>query len=401
MEQSRLHALDAIRGIALLLGLLLHGSISFWPGLDSFGFPISDISKSMTLTYMFYVVHMFRMVVFFLIAGFFAHLSLARKGYPEFLKDRLKRIALPMVSAWIISLAMIIPIVLWAASKHFGPDSLAMLHNMQQATPAQPVLLQFWFLYYLLWFYGLAALFSFLLLRLNSGSQLMSFLTGLIYSLCKFRIIVFFTASISAWIFYTRDNWLFWAGIPTPTEAVWNEAPAFFIYGMAFLLGWLFDRQRQCLEILKSHWPSYLVLALALTALSVSRLPYPAFVFVDVSRTEKLAFALIYAFASWCWIFSLIGIGMQFFSKKSELRRYVADASYWIYIAHLPLILFLQTLLMQVPWHWSVKFPLILCISTALLFWSYEKFVRYSFIGTALNGPRQRKTDSAEKTQSV
>jgi len=47
---------------------------------------------------------------------------------------------------------------------------------------------------------------------------------------------------------------------------------------------------------------------------------------------------------------------------------------------------------MQVPWHWSVKFPLILCISAALLFWSYEKFVRYSFIGTALNGPRQRKS---------
>ena len=116
MEQSRLHALDAIRGIALLLGLFLHGSISFWPGLDSFGFPISDNSKSMTLTYMFYVLHMFRMAVFFLIAGFFAHLSLSRKGYCGFLKDRLKRIALPMISAWIISLVLIIPIALWAAS---------------------------------------------------------------------------------------------------------------------------------------------------------------------------------------------------------------------------------------------------------------------------------------------
>lgn len=165
---------------------------------------------------------------------------------------------------------------------------------------------------------------------------------------------------------------------------------------MAFLLGWLFDRQRECLEILKSHWPFYFVLALALTVLSISHLTYPVFVYVDVPDREKLTFALIYAFASWCWIFALIGTGMQFFSKKSELRRYIADASYWIYIAHLPLILFLQTLLMQVPWHWSIKFPLILGITAALLFWSYEKIIRYSFIGTALNGPRQRKTDSAE-----
>jgi len=120
MEQNRLHALDAIRGIALLLGLLLHGSISFWPGLDSVGFPVSDNSKSMTLTYMFYVLHMFRMTVFFLIAGFFAHLSLTRKGYPVFLKDRFKRIAIPMICAWLVSLILMIPVVLWAASKFSG-----------------------------------------------------------------------------------------------------------------------------------------------------------------------------------------------------------------------------------------------------------------------------------------
>ncbi len=391
MEQNRLHALDAIRGIALLLGLLLHGSISFWPGLDSFGFPISDNSKSMTLTYMFYVLHMFRMAAFFLIAGFFAHLSLARKDYSEFLQDRLRRIALPMVSAWVISLVLIIPIVLWAASKLFGTDYLTVLQNAQQASPAQPLLLHFWFLYYLLWFYGLAVLFSYLLTKLNPGSQFIKLITRLVYSLCKFRVIVIVTGSISAWLFYNRENWLFWVGIPTPTEAIWNEAPAFFIYAMAFLLGWLFDRQRECLNILKSDWPRYLVLAIVLTVMSMYRLTYPAFVFVDVSSTQKLTFALLYGFASWCWIFSFIGIGMQFFSRKSELRRYIADASYWIYITHLPVILFLQTLLMQVSWHWSVKFPLILIITTALLFWSYEKVIRYSFIGTVLNGPRQRK----------
>lgn len=391
MEPSRHHALDAIRGIALLLGLLLHGSISFWPGLDSFGFPVSDNSKSMTLTYMFYVLHMFRMTLFFLIAGFFAHLSLTRKGYPEFLKERFKRIAIPMICAWIVSLILMIPVVLWAASKLFGPDSLQLLQSAQQSVPAQPLLLQFWFLYYLLWFYGLATLFSFLLGRLDPGDQIMAFFTRLIYNLCKFSGIVILSAGISAWIFYVRQDWLFWVGIPTPTELLWKEAPAFFIYGMAFLFGWLFDRQRECLEILKSHWLRYLILAIALTGVSFSQLTYPAFVFVEVSSTEKLSFALIYAFASWSWVFALIGAGMRFFGKKSETRRYIADASYWVYIAHLPLILFLQTLLMQVPWHWSVKFPLILCISTALLFWSYEKFVRYSFIGTALNGPRQRK----------
>ncbi|MBT5484177.1 MAG: acyltransferase family protein [Gammaproteobacteria bacterium] len=400
MQQTRLHALDAIRGIALLLGLLLHGSMSFWPGLDSFGYPFSDNSKSMTLTYMFYVLHMFRMAIFFLIAGFFAHLSLARKGPREFVKDRLKRIALPMVLAFIISLLLIVPIALWAASKFYGPDYLSLLLSYQQSTPAQPLLMHFWFLYYLLWFYALAVLGSIILGKLNPADTLMNKVTELIYFLCKFRFIAILATGISAWVFYTRADWYFWAGIPTPTEAVWNESPAFIIYGMAFFIGWAFDRQRDCFVVLKSHWPQYLLLALVMTGFSISRLNPVPFVLLDISNTDKLIFAISYALASWCWIFALTGAGIHYFDKENALRRYLADASYWIYIAHIPLLLFLQTLLMDIPWHWSIKFPLIILISSTLLLWTYDRWVRYTIIGTILNGSRQRKNEQAQGQSS-
>ncbi len=396
MQQTRLHALDAIRGIALLLGLLLHGSMSFWPGLDSFGYPISDNSKSMTLTYMFYVLHMFRMAVFFLIAGFFAHLSLARKGPREFVKDRLKRIALPMVIAFIISLLLIAPIALWAASKFYGPDYLDALLVYQQSAPAQPLLMHFWFLYYLLWFYALAVLCSFILEKLDPGDSLMNKVTELIYFSCKYRFMVILATGVSAWLFFSRADWYFWAGIPTPTEAVWKEAPAFIIYGMAFFLGWIFDRQRDCFVVLKSHWPQYLCLALLTTGFSITRLNPVPFVLLDIPGTDKLIYALSYSLASWCWIFALTGAGLQYFDKENALRRYLADASYWIYIAHIPLLLFLQTLLMDVPWHWSIKFPLILLISSALLLWTYDRWVRYTIIGTTLNGVRQKKHEQGQ-----
>jgi ABC-type multidrug transport system ATPase subunit len=48
---------------------------------------------------------------------------------------------------------------------------------------------------------------------------------------------------------------------------------------------------------------------------------------------------------------------------------------------------------MQQPWHWSIKFTLIVTVATALLFASYHLFVRPTFIGEVLNGarhPRQR-----------
>ena len=42
--------------------------------------------------------------------------------------------------------------------------------------------------------------------------------------------------------------------------------------------------------------------------------------------------------------------------------RYVADASYWIYLVHLPIVAALQVLVGKLPWHWSIKFPLILVV---------------------------------------
>jgi glucans biosynthesis protein C len=395
MEQTRLHALDAIRGFALLLGLLVHGSMSFWPGLVEYGFPISDTSKSMTLTVMFYVLHMFRMTVFFLIAGFFAHLSLHRKGSRAFLKDRMKRIALPMGVAWMASLILIVPVTLWAASKLYGAQYLDIMQAGQDSAPPSPILMHFWFLYYLLWFYFIAVACSKLLSKLDAKEQLMNAVTSFVYFLCKSRLLVLLTTAISTWVFFLREDWVFWAGIPTPTEAVWNEAPAFFIYGLAFFVGWVFDRKRECFVILKNHWQQYLGLALVMTIFSTIWLEQQPFVISVAIDSDKLLFAFCYSLASWCWILGLVGAGMKFFDKENATRRYVADASYWVYIAHIPVLFFLQTAFMEVPLHWAIKFPLILAIATPILFWTYDKWVRYTFIGNVLNGPRQRPEQQA------
>ena len=390
MHQPRLHALDAIRGFALLLGLVLHGSMSFWPGLEELGYPIVDNSRSMPLTYMFYVLHMFRMAVFFLVAGFFAHLSLHRKGVAGFFKDRFKRIAVPLVVAWILSLILIVPIVLWAASKLYGPDYMTILQCSRAAGPSLPILMHFWFLYYLLWFYAIAVLCSQLLSAVDPREIIAGALTSASFNLCRTRLLLVFAAAISALVFYQRENWLVWAGIPTPTEAVWREAPAFFIYGLAFCIGWLFDRDRECFVFLKRDWQLYLALALLATTLCICLLPPEIFTPVTLPASDKFLYAGAYSLASWAWILTIIGAGMQYFDRESATRRYVADASYWIYLTHLPLLFFLQTLFMDLPLHWSLKFPLILLIATPILFWTYEHWVRYTVIGCTLNGPRQR-----------
>ena len=68
---ERLHALDAVRGFALLLGIILHATGSFISTPTRFWI-IQDTHPSMTLALLFFAIHVFRMTTFFLMAGFFA-----------------------------------------------------------------------------------------------------------------------------------------------------------------------------------------------------------------------------------------------------------------------------------------------------------------------------------------
>ena len=106
-DKNRLHALDAVRGSALLLGLVLHSTMSF-----IFPIPVADNSPSTTLFVIFYIIHIFRMAVFYFIAGFFAHMVFHRRGLKEFVKDRAKRIGIPLVAGWLILVPPTIAIII-------------------------------------------------------------------------------------------------------------------------------------------------------------------------------------------------------------------------------------------------------------------------------------------------
>ena len=81
---ERLHALDAVRAFALLLGIVLHAAMSFLPSPTRFWF-IEDTHQSLVLSGVTFAIHVFRMTTFFLMAGFFARMSFHRRGTPGFI----------------------------------------------------------------------------------------------------------------------------------------------------------------------------------------------------------------------------------------------------------------------------------------------------------------------------
>jgi glucan biosynthesis protein C len=98
--------------------------------------------------------------------------------------------------------------------------------------------------------------------------------------------------------------------------------------------------------------------------------------------------ALSLTMATWYFNLAPIGLALTRFSNPSPRTRYLADASYWSYIVHLPLVCVLQVWVADWNLHWSLKFPLILSIAFAVLLASYHYLVRYTSIGAVLNGRR-------------
>ena len=87
--------LDALRSFAMLLGIALHASLSFF----AFPWPVHDTQRSDLLPLFLVVVHGFRMPLFFLLSGYFTMLVYRRRGLRSLLEQRFTRIFLPLVIA--------------------------------------------------------------------------------------------------------------------------------------------------------------------------------------------------------------------------------------------------------------------------------------------------------------
>ena len=90
----------------------------------------------------------------------------------------------------------------------------------------------------------------------------------------------------------------------------------------------------------------------------------------------------------WLMIFGLIGVFRQFFSGESRKVRFVSDSAYWLYVAHLPLIQVVQIWVSEWPLPSLIKVVIVCVVTTVLLLLSYRYLIRYSPVGTMLNGKR-------------
>lgn len=368
---TRVHGLDALRAGALLLGILLHSLLPFVTGLP---WLVSDSQSAVWLGIPVYLIHLFRMSLFMLLAGYFGRMVLQRRGAGSYLRDRVVRILLPFFAFWPIAvlslgLLMVLNVAVnavemptpppsdspWAA---FSPGQLWFLVTLMQCVVIMIV----------------ARALAVLVLgpersaRLSAtAGRLLSTPAGVVIAAIPYAIGLLLQGSVLG-------------GVIAPTSIL-PEAPSLITYLGAFVVGWALHAQPDALGRVARWWPGHLVLAVVLSAVGLNQ-SHPT------STTPLLVAAAVMAVAGWTWVYALVGLSVRFLAKERPWIRYLADASYWMYLIHLPLLLAVEIPLVPLGWPIAVKLALTWVVVSAAMLVSYHLLVRSTPIGGWLNGHR-------------
>ncbi|MDQ8180720.1 acyltransferase family protein [Pelagicoccus sp. SDUM812005] len=387
---QRLYHLDAVRAFALLLGIVFHASLSFTPMY--IGWAVMDISTSSLVSVFMLVSHSFRMELFFLIAGFFSHMTFHQRGFRAFAKSRLTRIALPFVIGWFILRPLLVSgWVMGMASLRGEVNILEGLQTGIQSLNTLPagilVGTHLWFLYDILLVTAAT-----LALRslLKQAPQLHATAATAADRACNWlahsKLTLPLLSAIVASGLWFMSHW----GMDTPDKSLVPHLPTFFVYGGFFGFGWILHRQASLLDTLsRFSWTRLLNSAgaiAAITALSKFESDYTH----ENYTLLRAGFAFAYAYTMLCLVFLTIGLFKKCCNRPNRFIRYVADSSYWLYLVHLPVVVWLQVAFAELPFHWSLKLGAIFLITVATSLLVYDLLVRPTLAGKILNGSRKQ-----------
>jgi len=510
---DRRHDLDALRAVAMLLGIVLHGALSF---LEMPVWPVQD-SQANTDVYgmLVMVIHGFRMPLFFLLSGYFTMMMWKKRGRKMLVKQRLLRIGLPMILTVVLTWVLLIGVFVlggekfsedseagqalrsgdkvqvervlggeynkadkkgmtpmaWAVAKEdlkmmawlkeqgadldarnsdratplivatfFGKEKAAEwllehgadaeLRNVHGSSAADtlktdwqmvegvgwylkvkvdrdewqegrkaigemlavdetPVevkkvglmerweklsrmdlLHHAWFLYYLLW---LVALFVLIAPWLDKFAAM--------WNGARWIWLPVLAATFGCQWFMNQSFG------PDTTTGLIPWPPVYLYYAVFYLFGAMNYGRGGMETSWGKKWKLWFAVSAPLVVTGVM-------VYFSDARQAPWGHVVVTSCAVgyvWTMALGFIGLFRQIASKQSPVMRYLSDASYWLYLAHLPVIMYVQLWVRDWPLPSGIKLLFICAVTTGGLLVIYHLAVRYTWIGAMLNGRKWRE----------
>lgn len=375
-NNDRIHYMDNLRASAMLAGVVFHAALAYSPFVRDF-WPTADVGNSVGVDVFAWFGHMFRMPLFFVIAGFFTALLVRKRGVGGMFRNRLSRVLMP----FLIFTPLVVVAMHWltteAASSVRNPSPVLKWIKQQGSLPLAPSIAHLWFLLYLMYFFVLVWVISTFEVK-----SLPSWLTNLrpwtLVGIAPLLLVPALASTTAPW--------------PAP-ESFLPQLWALVLFGFYFALGYLIFLRESLLEQLKSYTPFLLVLGLVAYGFFLG--------FMDTRQPSvplKWLLAALEAYSGLWLTLCCMQAGKTWMNGQSGVMRYLADASYWVYLVHLPILFAIQYRLLDVDGAWPMKFAVSVLATSLLSLASYQLLVRNTFIGRLLGGPGKPRARDIEST---
>ncbi len=385
LKSKRYHGFDALRSSMLLLGVFLHVSLSYFPNQPGMRAPnrwyFYDDAESW-LAVVFYVpVHIYRLPIFFVLAGFFTLLLISRRSLKAMVLNRLQRVALPLILAVLLLLPL-----MHAATKFacLQPGSAIMTSYGRNGVWhfLWNDLHYLWFLWHLLLLCLITAVAGLLLQKVNHRLQETVRRLGefLVCSPAGIATLVVLTTLLNIKMHP-------WPGFVETNATYIPAGHVFAAYGVYFFYGLALYANRQALDRIVLR--SWRCLTIGVVLLAV----YGMLLLMQMQENTEVAWmplvlASVSAVAGWAMIWGLMGVAIRYCQQPNAIIRYVADSSYWVYLAHMPVLFLVQGWLAPLDIAGIAKLCCASALTMAICMISYQLFVRDTAIGMLLNGRR-------------
>lgn len=383
---ERLYYLDALRAFALVLGVIFHAGLSFMPVF--IGWAVMDINTSPAIGIFSLVSHSFRMPLFFLLAGFFTHMAVTKYGCAQALKSRGLRLGIPFIAGWFLLKPMLVSGWIMGAQSMRGEVLIgeALLYWMTAFDDLPAGIFtgtHLWFLYYLMIFTLLTVMTSSLWQASHRRTPPVSRVwDSLIMWLSRSSFALPLLTVYAALCLWFMNHW----GLDTPDKSLLPHIPIIFLYGSFFILGWGFHQHLGALGEFSRIRGGTIVWCLLSVGGSLyfshfeSQPGHPDFTWL------KAGFVISYAGMMWSIVILLIAFCRHVFYRPNAFVSFFVERAYWLYLVHLPLVVWLQTAFAELPYWWLIKLVAIVLITLLLSFLLYELLVKRTWLSRIVAG---------------
>ncbi len=250
----RYHGLDALRAWAMSMGVVLHAAWIMTPGNS--GAPKTDASASPWMDYLAGGIHMFRMQLFFVLAGFFACLLVRKRGPRRFSINRLLRVGLPLLLFWLVlrppMTAQFYEAQIQSGGIQGDKTAWSMVQTDYQNMAAESVFtMHLWFIYYLFVTYIIVLLVRTIVVAIDRNSNFRDWLSNGFCRVLTSPWSVVPLAVLTGAFMLPMDNFY---GIQIDAFSLYPVWSGLLCYAAFFMVGWLIFRNVDQLSEMLRGW---------------------------------------------------------------------------------------------------------------------------------------------------